>query len=234
MNDDFGEIRDDELDQLGNFLLDRIDENADCEGKDEGILDVTELDGFLTAVVSGPVMIPPSQWLPAVWGDFEPVWESDKAFEEIFALMIRIMNSNVVTLMEYTDDFEPLFYEREVKGKTYTIVDEWCEGYMRGVGLALDLWKTGGLEMEILLAPIKGFTSVSGWMAHDKKLSEVEVDNIRNAITPNARDIHAFWLARREDTSPAGTTFHRGAPRIGRNDPCPCGSGKKYKKCCLH
>ena len=25
---------------------------------------------------------------------------------------------------------------------------------------------------------------------------------------------------------------HRPAPRIGRNDPCPCGSGKKFKKCC--
>ena len=24
----------------------------------------------------------------------------------------------------------------------------------------------------------------------------------------------------------------RSAPRVGRNDPCPCGSGKKYKKCC--
>jgi preprotein translocase subunit SecA len=24
------------------------------------------------------------------------------------------------------------------------------------------------------------------------------------------------------------------APKIGRNDPCPCGSGKKYKKCCLN
>ena len=23
-----------------------------------------------------------------------------------------------------------------------------------------------------------------------------------------------------------------GAPKVGRNDPCPCGSGKKYKKCC--
>jgi uncharacterized protein YecA (UPF0149 family) len=22
-------------------------------------------------------------------------------------------------------------------------------------------------------------------------------------------------------------------PKIGRNDPCPCGSGKKYKKCCI-
>jgi SEC-C motif-containing protein len=25
----------------------------------------------------------------------------------------------------------------------------------------------------------------------------------------------------------------RAGPKIGRNDPCPCGSGKKYKKCCL-
>jgi preprotein translocase subunit SecA len=27
-------------------------------------------------------------------------------------------------------------------------------------------------------------------------------------------------------------TYHRDAPKVGRNDPCPCGSGKKYKKCC--
>jgi hypothetical protein len=27
-------------------------------------------------------------------------------------------------------------------------------------------------------------------------------------------------------------TFHRQDPRVGRNDPCPCGSGKKFKKCC--
>jgi uncharacterized protein YchJ len=26
--------------------------------------------------------------------------------------------------------------------------------------------------------------------------------------------------------------YVRAAPKIGRNDPCPCGSGKKYKKCC--
>jgi SWIM/SEC-C metal-binding protein len=25
----------------------------------------------------------------------------------------------------------------------------------------------------------------------------------------------------------------RAAPKIGRNDPCPCGSGKKFKKCCV-
>ncbi len=26
----------------------------------------------------------------------------------------------------------------------------------------------------------------------------------------------------------------RSEPKIGRNDPCPCGSGRKYKKCCLN
>ncbi|MFN3594378.1 MAG: DUF1186 domain-containing protein [Thiobacillaceae bacterium] len=30
----------------------------------------------------------------------------------------------------------------------------------------------------------------------------------------------------------SGGTFLREAPKVGRNDPCPCGSGKKYKKCC--
>ncbi len=29
------------------------------------------------------------------------------------------------------------------------------------------------------------------------------------------------------------TTVHTG-PKVGRNDPCPCGSGKKYKKCCIN
>ena len=29
-----------------------------------------------------------------------------------------------------------------------------------------------------------------------------------------------------------GSTYRREEPKVGRNDPCPCGSGKKYKKCC--
>ena len=36
--------------------------------------------------------------------------------------------------------------------------------------------------------------------------------------------------ARRNDT--AGHAPGRSIPAPGRNDPCPCGSGKKYKKCC--
>ena len=32
---------------------------------------------------------------------------------------------------------------------------------------------------------------------------------------------------------PRVTTFVHKEPQVGRNDSCPCGSGKKYKKCCL-
>jgi len=36
----------------------------------------------------------------------------------------------------------------------------------------------------------------------------------------------------RDDGSVRGTTFEKKCSPIGRNDPCPCGSGKKFKKCC--
>ena len=36
---------------------------------------------------------------------------------------------------------------------------------------------------------------------------------------------------RGEDSSPAKKTVVRAEEKVGRNDPCPCGSGKKYKKC---
>jgi uncharacterized protein len=32
--------------------------------------------------------------------------------------------------------------------------------------------------------------------------------------------------------SSQGATYRRTVPKLGRNDPCPCGSGKKYKQCC--
>ena len=38
-------------------------------------------------------------------------------------------------------------------------------------------------------------------------------------------------MSRGEDVPEAKTIKHEG-DKTGRNDPCPCGSGKKYKKCC--
>lgn len=232
MQDLITPLSDAEYERLGQFLLDRIDDEADTRGKDEGVLDVSELDGLLTAIVSGPVTVMPSQWLPAVWGDFEPVWADEEAFRDIFSLMMRHMNVIAGMLMESPDEFEPLFLEREVDGEIYTIVDEWCEGYWRGVQLAQAAWDEGGEEMAVMITPILAFTAETEWRAH--QLAARDTKKIQQAIAPNVRAIHAYWLARRDEHAPVSEPVRRNAPRVGRNDPCPCGSGKKYKKCCLH
>lgn len=142
-----------EFDLLEAFLLDRIDEDSYTDGMDEGLFEISGLDGFFTAIVSGPVTILPSQWLPSIWGDFEPEFQSDQEAQTIVSLLMRLMNSSAVMLMEEPENFEPMFYERTVEGKKYTIVDEWCEGYMRGVSLAADRWAIDTEEMQKLLSP---------------------------------------------------------------------------------
>jgi preprotein translocase subunit SecA len=54
---------------------------------------------------------------------------------------------------------------------------------------------------------------------------EEEVEEIRQ------KQKQDYILSRGEDT-PANQTIRRESEKVGRNDPCPCGSGKKYKKCC--
>jgi uncharacterized protein len=48
--------------------------------------------------------------------------------------------------------------------------------------------------------------------------------------------LEAYQYFRSQREAYAGTTFthepRHTASKVGRNDPCPCGSGKKYKKCC--
>ncbi len=232
MKDVFVDLTEEEFKYLDHFLLYRIDDEVDAVDKDEGVLDISELDGLFTAIVSGPVLIQPSRWLPAVWGEFAPNWKSEEEFQKVFSLMIRYMNGIAATLMEQPADFDPLFLEREVKGKTYMVVDEWCEGYQRGVTLAADAWKQAGEEMVILLSPVLAFTGSRGWTGHEQ--SHEEVEKLQLAIAPHVRKIHAYWLARRSEDTPASQSQHRSEPRVGRNDSCPCGSGKKFKKCCLH
>ena len=67
-----------------------------------------------------------------------------------------------------------------------------------------------------------------------------------NEIEPSLVRIHAYWKEKRVNQPAAllSDDYHhrgrqkefpqvvRGGPKIGRNEPCPCGSGKKFKKCC--
>jgi uncharacterized protein len=222
-----------ELARLDEFLLNRIDDETGdriaAAGGDEGILDASELDGFLTALVSSPHVIVPSRWFPAIWGAQEPIWESAEQFQEIFGLIVRQQNVIAATLLHDPGAFEPMFGEREVEGKTYLIVDEWCHGYMRGVVLDADVWSAGGTDVQELLWPIQLWGTEEGWKRIGA-MSDADQARARKAIPQSVRALYTYWL---EQRAPQATPMRRATPKVGRNDPCPCGSGEKYKHCCL-
>src|SRR5215471_16607470 len=58
-------------------------------------MDLEMLDGFLTAIVSGPELIQPSEWLPVVWSDSQrtvtPVFQNNEQAERILSLVLRML-----------------------------------------------------------------------------------------------------------------------------------------------
>ena len=224
-------LNDNEIDELDQFLFERLPEQVVEEAGpevDEGLLNISELDGFLTAIVSSPQAIALSDWLPLVWGDIEPVWGSVDSSERVMSLIIRHMNGIVNTLMQEPGSFEPIVLTRTVEERKVTVVDDWCMGYMKGVSLSADAWRAAGEEAMELLFPIMVFTTQEGHARLDE-LDADEVVALQQAIPDAVREIHAYWLQQRMPQP-----FIHDAPPVGRNDPCPCGSGKKFKKCCLH
>ncbi len=156
MNDLSTPLTDVECEKLDDFLL--------SVEYDDAVLDLSEFDGFITAVVSGPHAIMPSTWMPALWGDENnaPVWDSLEDYQFIFGLMIRHMNSTSATLMEDPNEFEPIFLKSMVDGVSHWVVDEWCTGYMKGVAL-YPVSALTNPDMNEMLAPIRQFVDPDGW-----------------------------------------------------------------------
>ena len=130
-------LTDDEFGELDDLLL-SDDLSEEC------MLAVT-LEGFLTAIAIGPVTVTPEQWLPRVFGgdpeDPMPEISSMKIFNRVVSLVMRLYNSVIMIFEIAPEKFSPTFYIREVEGKTYTIVDEWCSGFLQGIALTGDAWQ---------------------------------------------------------------------------------------------
>lgn len=182
----------------------------------------------------------PSEWIPALWGGpgNEPEWESEDEFQRFFRLVMQHMNYIATMLMDHPEEFEALYLQAEMNGKTYNIVGEWCEGYLKGVSLSSNAW------LQLPKRIIENHLSVMQIFASDehidelKQLSEEGVLKLQDKIEPAVRTIHAYFLERRSQNvvpfSDRKTPSSPGQPKVGRNDICSCGSGLKYKKCCLH
>ena len=204
------------LDRLGAWLAsDRAPEEA---------MGLSELDGFLTGIVVGPHTILPSEWLPFVWGGEEPVFADAAEAETVLGAVMARYNEIIHGLQDEAGILEPLFLA-DAEGEV--IADLWAEGFLEAVGLEPAAWDplfshrdAGPLMMPILL------------LARDPGDLDLGVDEERldgllaeapDMIAPCVVAIDRFWKTRRA---------HGRVPKVGRNAPCPCGSGRKFKLCC--
>ncbi len=219
--DDLPELLKQELIDLGWFA-----ETLD----DAGALSLEELDGFLAGIVLTPEPIPVDEWLPAVCGGVTPGGWDETTIARVVERVVALYDAIKIDIEEGT--FEPLLPLAEAGGTQAWL---WAEAFMTAVSLRPEAWKPllqseDDVEM---LVPIMGLCRDEE--AHEW-LSLTDADRkhlIANAdqVIGDAVNEMAEYYGLAEPSAPA-MPMVRSAPKIGRNDPCPCGSGKKYKKCC--
>lgn len=208
-------------------------------GNDDSMLSLSALDGFLTAVLSGPELVPPSQWWPVLWGGMPPEWSSEREMKRALDLILDHMNILAHTLCYQSEHFIPVLMANPFEEQEICNAEEWCFGYLRG--MALGNWPALPEELERSLEVIRLHGS-DNLLPQLASLSLPEHQQSVAEVGPAALRLHAHFLAQRgSSTAPIAapaltpvTQPVRAAPKIGRNDPCPCGSGKKFKQCCLH
>lgn len=211
---------------LSDFALKKLDEFLMSDRAPEDCMQLSDLDGFLTAIAIGPELIMPSEWLPVIWGEAEPVFESTEDAQSVIGAIMGRYNEILRLIQNEPDAYGPLFWETP---DGHVVAADWAEGFMDGVGLRRNAWRPllKSDEGSELLAPITT-------LLHDEDgnpLIEGEPDELAelrrlatDLIVPSVQAINSYWKAHRHPTPRASKT--------GRNDPCPCGSGRKYKRCC--
>jgi uncharacterized protein len=194
-------------------------------------MDLVTVDGFLTALVIAPRLVAPSVWLPVVWGGAnEPRFESKQQAERIIGLLLRRMNMISAMFEENSSGFEPLLYAREVNGTQSWLADDWCFGFLRAIELDPEAWDplVDDETNRVLLAPILILGTEEGLDQIDAAADpEAEYTAAVEMLYLAVETIHAYWRLPIEQR-----TTTRAWQKPGRNDPCPCGSGRKFKKCC--
>ena len=217
-----------ELVELDDFLLSDI-HSEEC-------MTLMSLHGFFTALVIGPEAVAPSEWLPQVWGPGEehaPEFESARQFERVMELMLRLMNEIAICLDAAPEEFEPLFDQYEYDDEDHRCLDAqaWSYGFMRGMGTRHSAWQpfldssTGSAVL-----PMHRLSYETPFVEEMPSAQRVQFTRLADEIPEAVVAIYRYWLPLRIEQ--VRQPVRRAAAKIGRNDPCPCGSGKKYKHCC--
>ena len=219
------------LKQLGHELL----------ALGEETMLIEELDGFFAGLLVCPDLIKPGEWLPIVWdrdnADLEPAFDNLDHANRVLGLIMEHYNTVARALMDRGERYKPLFPVDERNGDI--IWEIWIEGFERAIKLRPEACKkllkaSGGTA-----AAMAGMLTLIDFANGDELFTREDRDALI-ATAPNDIErwipiLNEWRLANynplRAET-PTWSPSSAPAKKIGRNDPCPCGSGKKYKRCC--
>ncbi|HEX2531214.1 MAG TPA: UPF0149 family protein, partial [Burkholderiaceae bacterium] len=126
---------------------------------------------------------------------------------------------------------EPLYCEHEWEGRALLDGEAWAWGFWEGMDLRAEAWAPiWSSNLAPLIQPIY-LLGAEEIEEDEMPLVEDPVKRHKLAVEVEAAipEIYKFWLPRRKA---AVVQMQRDTPKIGRNDPCSCGSDKKFKKCC--
>jgi uncharacterized protein len=197
-----------------------------------------ELDGYLTGVIVCPQPRPimPSTWLVGLWGEEEPVFDNDEQIKTVLGAVMEHYNALIAGIdrslkrleADGIADYRPLFLSGDGKPQP-DAVRRWVHGFWKAMSLAPRPWRMLGEDerTQPLLTPFIGFIDVEDGEPFEP------ADNIDELLDEAAAAIpRAVTVLRKLAQIRSQPAEMPRWPKTGRNDPCPCGSGKKYKRCC--
>lgn len=214
---------------LSGQQLDRLELMLDSAIAGWEPMPLDMLQGFLFGVASAPREIPADEWLPRALGAEE--WpDTREESAEWIDLLVRYFHQQE-RAMDGEEDAALLFYE-DTPGVSNRF-EHWCIGYLDAVDLAAPLWQALGdaEEVDELLFPFHVLANAlppeERERFPDKDWAKL-LEECGEDLWPAVMDARRYGLALRNRP----TTIKRATPKRGRNDPCACGSGKKFKACC--
>ncbi len=219
------------------------------------------VDGFLAALAAGPTLPDTREWLPLLCGDaFERAFAdppSAQQAQRTLQLRLKVLcaqldpaallddgrNLRLDPLMsEWTGaDRERLAREEGVSAEDAETMQTgalWAQGFLDAVELLPDLWHLpdagdDAVEMQgTLLGQIAALLIPPSHAEYREHIAtyypkgEPTRDELVAEACWAAQELRVMWT----DHAPKPLT-RRVLPTPGRNDPCHCGSGKKFKKC---
>jgi uncharacterized protein len=222
-------LTDDELTELNDFLS-QVD-----EGK---IPNPEALDGFFAALACCPDLIKRSEYLSIIQsGKTE---DGDLVFENMgeakrFMNLVNQHWNYVNQQLNEGEIYLPLLQENEA-GEYQG--NDWANGFISGVHLRHYIWKEfindeehGGPIVPIWALAYENHPDPD-MRPYDEPIDKEMRENLVVGAAAGVMQMYRHFFDQREAYAPKSGTFVRTSPKVGRNEPCPCGSGKKFKQCC--